>query len=78
MPRGEILNWEAIGAIVEAIGVLGVIASLFYLAVQIRQNTLQARRSELDATLEQSTVVRMALAENQGLADIWIAGLDDC
>lgn len=33
------MNWEAIGAIAELVGALGVIASLFYLASQIRRNS---------------------------------------
>ena len=33
------MNWEAIGAIAESLGAIGVIATLAYLAVQIRQNT---------------------------------------
>jgi hypothetical protein len=33
------VNWEAIGAIGEILGALGVIVSLIYLSVQIRQNT---------------------------------------
>ncbi len=33
------MNWDAIGAIAELFGAVGVIASLVYLAVQIRQNT---------------------------------------
>ena len=33
------MNWEAIGAIGEVAGALGVIATLAYLAVQIRQNS---------------------------------------
>ena len=34
------MNWDAIGAIAESLGAIGVIATLVYLAVQIRQNTL--------------------------------------
>ena len=33
------MNWEAIGAIGESLGAIGVIATLIYLAVQIRQNS---------------------------------------
>ena len=33
------MNWEAVGAIADAVGALGVIATLAYLAVQIRSNT---------------------------------------
>ncbi len=32
------MNWDAIGAIAELLGAVGVIASLVYLATQIRQN----------------------------------------
>jgi hypothetical protein len=33
------VNWDAVGAVAELVGALGVIASLAYLAVQIRQNS---------------------------------------
>jgi hypothetical protein len=37
------MNWDAIGAIAELLGAVGVIASLIYLAGQIRQNTRATR-----------------------------------
>ncbi len=37
------MNWDAIGAIAELLGAVGVIASLVYLAGQIRQNTRATR-----------------------------------
>ncbi len=37
------MNWEAIGAVAELLGALGVIASLAYLGLQVRQNTRQMR-----------------------------------
>ncbi len=33
------MNWDAIGAVAELLGALGVIATLFYLAIQIKTNT---------------------------------------
>jgi hypothetical protein len=35
------MNWDAIGAIAELLGAIGVIASLVYLATQIRQSREQ-------------------------------------
>ncbi len=35
------MNWDAIGAIAETLGAVGVIASLVYLATQIRQSREQ-------------------------------------
>ena len=46
------MNWTAIGAISEAIGAFGVIATLAYLAVQIRQNTIQLKQNTLAAQAE--------------------------
>lgn len=43
------MNWEAIGAIGEVLGAIGVIATLGYLAAQIRHNTRSVRAaSRLD------------------------------
>jgi hypothetical protein len=39
------MNWDAIGAIAELLGAIGVIASLIYLATQIRQSREQMRAS---------------------------------
>ena len=39
------MNWDAIGAIAELLGAVGVIATLAYLAQQIRQNTSTVRSS---------------------------------
>lgn len=36
---GVIMDWEATGALAEVVGAIGVIVSLIYLAIQIRQNT---------------------------------------
>jgi cation transporter-like permease len=33
------MNWDAVAAIAEALAVLGVIASLIYVALQVRQNS---------------------------------------
>jgi hypothetical protein len=39
------MNWEAIGAIGEIVGAVAVVATLFYLAVQVRQNSRFVERS---------------------------------
>ena len=40
------MNWDAIGAIAELLGAIGVIASLVYLGSQIRQSREQIPRSK--------------------------------
>ena len=49
------MNLETIGAIAQIIAAIGVIASLFYLAVQIRQNT-QSQRSVVVDSLTSSLI----------------------
>lgn len=39
------MNWDAIGAIAETLGSIGVLISLFYLGTQIRLNTRQIKAS---------------------------------
>lgn len=45
------MNWEAIAAIAEVVGVVAVVVSLVYLAIQVRQNTLQLRHENLRNTV---------------------------
>ena len=46
------MNWDAIGAIGEILGSLGVLVSLIYLGIQIKSNTTQLRFNEGHALAE--------------------------
>ena len=54
------MNWDAIGAIAELLGAVGVIVSLVYLATQIRQSREQ---------MNQNTVALRTAAYQQLLSD---------
>ena len=71
------MNWDAIGAIGEILGALGVIFTLGYLAVQIRQNTdsLQAA-SELGLSNRSADWMSM-MALNSELAVIHDKAAED-
>ena len=43
------MNWEAVGAVGEWVGGIATIGTLFYLAYQVRQNTLSTRSSAYQA-----------------------------
>lgn len=63
------MNWDAVGAIAEALGAIGVIASVLYLAVQIRTNT-KSQESTVQHSLHEETVSRMmAFAQDTELAE---------
>ncbi len=78
------MNWEAIGAVAELVGAVGVILTLGYLAYQIRQNTVQLEQSTLsakaaavsasNATLREN---RQSIFENADMADLFMRGNDD-
>lgn len=56
------MNWDALGAISEALGAAGVIASLIYLATQIRA---QNRESRIAASREVTDAFREAVSSMQ-------------
>ncbi len=84
------VNWEAVGAVGETIGAVGVICTLVFLAFQIRQNTklLQTNASQLEQTRELAVAeslgqsgsreqAMIAIAQNKDLSRIYYAGLRD-
>lgn len=71
------MNWDAIGAIGEVVGAAGVIVTLGYLAVQIRQNTASVRAAAVQALTEASASFNDLLASNADLARIIVSGAGD-
>ena len=71
------MNWDAIGAIGEAIGAAGVIASLLYLAVQVRAST---RASAIESKLASSRIYTDflgSLVQSPELNRLFVQGRDD-
>jgi hypothetical protein len=62
------MNWDAIGAIAELFGAVGVIASLFYVASQIRRNSLALEAATNQAVSDSTQQRLLAPAENPDLA----------
>ncbi len=78
------MNWEAVGAIGEMIGAVGVILTLAYLAYQIRQNTrqlVQIERSSIAAAVNASATTlrenRRFIYASSEITKIWIKGMAD-
>ena len=46
------MNWDAIGAVSELIGAVAVVATLIYLAVQIRQNTKSVQSTNFSTWMD--------------------------
>jgi hypothetical protein len=68
------MNWDAISAISETLGALGVIASLIYLATQLRSNAVASAVEAKLATTRFLTEFNRDLINNPDLYDLWDRG----
>jgi len=67
------MNWDAIGAVGEILGALGVVASLAYLAIQIRKSDQTARANEKATRSATASDVARSLSSwysNLGLGEV--------
>jgi hypothetical protein len=72
--RGLTVSWEAVGAIGQMLGALGVVASLVYLATQVRQNNrASAVAAKLASTQLLSDFVDSLITDPE-LMDLWLRG----
>ena len=67
---------QLLGSYGEFVGAVAIVVTLVYLAIQLKQNTSQLQRNEHNTTMAQWSTIRMALAENRDLAEIWSSGLN--
>jgi len=68
------VNWEAIGAAGEILGAIGVIASLVYLAGQVRSSGNRARQAAIQSIVNQMNNVWTQMSSERSFADIWVRG----
>jgi len=71
------MNWDAIGAIGDFLGAIGVIVSLVYLAIQIRADTRAKRSSAVHAQVEAFRGFLQTLATEGELSSIYFRGIND-
>jgi len=63
------MNWEAVGAIGEIVGAFGVIVTLGYLAIQIRQNTKASRAATVQNMTDKWVQINLFLSEHSPKVD---------
>jgi hypothetical protein len=71
------MNWDAIGAISEAAGAVGVIITLGYLAMQIRRNNLLATAESNRFAHTVSAPTTLPIAQDPDTARVFQEGLAD-
>ena len=70
------MSFEQLSYLAQIVASVAVVASLIFVAFQIKQNTGALQRNEHNSTMAQWTVIRMAIAENRDVAELMTAGLD--
>jgi hypothetical protein len=68
------MNWDAIGAVGEVIGGVLVLATLFYLARQIKQNTRETRSSSYHQVTDSFNAINLSIAQSPELGDLYVKG----
>ncbi len=68
------MNWDAVGAVAELLGALGVIITVAYLALQIRQNTKAMRSAAHQTMFDDIHSVQLALSQDPELAKLYLKG----
>jgi hypothetical protein len=70
------MSLEQLSYLAQIAGSVGVVLSLLFVGLQVRQNTSMLYRTEHNSTMEQWTVIRMAIAQNRDIAELMTGGLD--
>ena len=71
------MNWTMLGAIGEILGAAGVILTLWYLATQVKENTLASRREAMRELLNQNHSFLSQFASDPKTADVFRRGMLD-
>ena len=69
------MSFEQLSYLAQIVASLGVIASLIFVALQIKHNTGALQRNEHNSTMAQWTVIRQAIAGNRDIAELMTTGL---
>ena len=71
------MNWEAISAIGQIVGAVGVIISVIYLALQVRSNARQTRLASMRSMSGAFNEWLYGLAGNPQIGDLYYRGMRD-
>jgi hypothetical protein len=70
------MTFEQLSSLAQIVGSVGVVVSLIFVGLQIRQNTGALQRNEHNSTMAQWTVIRMAIAKHRDIAELMTGGLN--
>jgi hypothetical protein len=70
------MTLQELGSLGEFIGALAVIASLAYVALQIRQHTRSLRTASFQALMQSAACENRIIAQDPAVAELYLRGLD--
>lgn len=70
------MSLEQVNLVFQIAASIAVVASLIFVGIQIKANTLELQRNEHNSTMAQWTVIRMAIAKHAEVAELMTAGLN--
>ncbi|MGH9695064.1 MAG: hypothetical protein ACRD5Z_13015 [Bryobacteraceae bacterium] len=68
------MSFEQVAAVAQIAGSIGVVLSLVFVGLQMKQNTAALYRGEHNSTMSQWTVIRMAIAQHRDIAELMTTG----
>src|SRR5437868_14272620 len=71
------MSWEAINATAQLISSFAVVASLWYLGIQVHRSTRIAKLTAQDAATSALRDVTKQFSQNAELGRVWRIGLED-
>ena len=71
------MNWEAAGAIGEIVSAIGVIGTLIYLSIQIRNSTLESRIAASSEIARDYNSYLQHISSDADLSKLWQTALED-
>jgi hypothetical protein len=69
------MSFQQLSEVAQMVASVGVVLSLIFVGLQIKQNTRALQRAEHNSTMEQWTVIRQAIAQNRDIAELMTTGL---
>jgi len=69
------MNWDAIGAIGEVLASIGVIISLLFLSMQLRENTKAMSTQSQERNLDELKIIWSKFVDDPELAATWLKAL---
>src|SRR5262252_9400814 len=69
------MNLDQLAQVAGIVGSVGIVLSMVFVGLQIRQQTAALNRNEHNSTMQQWTVIRMAIAKHRDIAELMTDGI---